>query len=998
MGTESKNALICWGAIALSAFGKDVGPLAGVVAHSNEEPLALIVGKPGRKGAGQRLFITGGVAESQDGEWRPIALSWEELRERWRSEGYKEFRELVEPVALSYFADDVGPMQLAGDPELREELEMCSCIPDVVMLTAAAAAILAARKNHHAAQSENIRVFQELGEIVLKVIPEEKLQDLAMLFTRLNGLHMQPTVSKAPALLMGGAKLRPLTLAEISHPGSPKLPAWREWFVDMFVNDLVANGVVDQQLPFTPPQMFFVEGAGADFFANHAQHERYHRAETTVSVRKLLAEARRITQEQARLESTGSDTAAALDSHLLRALRYVDAKLVMTDVALLKFNGYVGRPLKLFAEMIRAQSFGADSPRNALFRDARRQETLWVDWLYTLYVLHSRLGVLHMDLHAGNVVVSHTANREPHHVFQVPHLSAEYLDEAWGGEESESEGSEGGESVADFVDAAGDFDVPPSGAAEDDPNYFETGGYDADGVGDFIDGGRDSPELPHLVPLSGGDDTGAGEDADGGEDAALERVIRELEGEPRASGGAALDWGAGLGGVRALSNDAWDPLEDFPLSPDARGGAPPKAPKKAPRKARAPPAEPAPAQPAKSARLVDRRATQLGASGSGQALVTENDPADPKLMGAFIDFSRAIVADSERARELLLPEQRQEFAAVQQAQLNASVARHLDVLAETHGQLAHQARIAFSAAAPYPALQFRAASALDVASVARAVLTVAENPTKETLALAGAIEVGGLRDFIALLDEAELAERAGAPVEALPAEDWPALRALWRHFRGRAQSAYVRPAEVMERPELHAAEHARVLAADTQYPVLALEVDDGGPFLLFDGAHRLAKLVLHEKQKAVQVRYIPAALFAELEWRPDDDGPWVEGAAGRRYSVRRAWAATDSFPAHTVPAERVREILYEPVWSRFARADELRADAPLAADPRSPLSYARQVRQAWQAMRATLPPPEVFAADKGYARLHADRALALQQLAAQHRKMTASESTGSWVL
>lgn len=664
---------LLWGGTTLTSLGKATGGLPGIVAKSENQPLAVIIG------TGNRIFLSGGVYDSQDGEWRPVAMAWEELTKAWTSEGYKAHKEIVEGVVLDYFTEETGPLTLDGDPEMKQAFEMSSKIPLIAQLIALVGAFQVLQRNIDPAATANTRIFCELGSAVLKIMTAEQRHEIVMLLTRLPGQQLNPQQSKAPALRLGGAKLRPLTLAELSHPFNPKLPAWREHMIDVMVTDLAINEIVKNQLPYALPEVFMVEGTGEDFYANQSQHEKYRRAEGMVSIRQLLDEARRSTMKQAKDETVGSDSVELLDTHLVKALRYLDAKLVMTDVSMLKFSGYIGRPLKLYSSLIKAQAFGKDSPRNAFFRDARKYAPVLVDWLYTLYVLHSRTGIIHFDLHAGNVIIGHNALRKKQHVFYV----------------------------------------------------------------------------------------------------------------------------------------------------------------------------------------------------HGAAISVDGDDDDPKAMGGFIDFSRANAFPSRRLRDLLLPEQREEFADTQYEQLARAIGAILEVFSDTHAQLAHKAKMAAMAAKSFPALLFRAATALDVAMLARTLLTAAGeggNPSKEFTKLAAAIEVEALADFAELLTEQE--ELEGATFEKLPPGDWPALRALKKHF------GYM----------------------------------------------------------------------------------------------------------NETPAED---------------AETLHYDAPFVLDPRNPAEFAKTVCMSWNAYDdVARPPPELYAAKgaESYAALHAKRMLAIQQMAAMHRKTTSAETTGSWII
>lgn len=65
----------------------------------------------------------------------------------------------------------------------------------------------------------------------------------------------------------------------------------------------------------------------------------------------------------------------------------------------------------------------------------------------------------------------------------------------------------------------------------------------------------------------------------------------------------------------------------------------------------------------------------------------------------------------------------------------------------------------------------------------------------------------------------------------------------------------VTPREVMSDPVRHTAEHARIMAADTLFPLEVIERDDR--LMILDGIHRLTRL-WSEGAAAIEVRLVPA--------------------------------------------------------------------------------------------------------------------------------------------
>jgi len=92
------------------------------------------------------------------------------------------------------------------------------------------------------------------------------------------------------------------------------------------------------------------------------------------------------------------------------------------------------------------------------------------------------------------------------------------------------------------------------------------------------------------------------------------------------------------------------------------------------------------------------------------------------------------------------------------------------------------------------------------------------------------------------------------PVESVPAEilEWHLDVPVWPDPEGRPYR--VTPAQVIEKPEEHPEEHARIQAADLAFPLAVFE--NRGRLMILDGIHRLCKAILRGDRE-LRARRIP---------------------------------------------------------------------------------------------------------------------------------------------
>lgn len=356
----------------------------------------------GNKGTPKLLWM-GAVSPSQDGEWRLYTLSWSALQHIWDHPNFKKYRKPLSEVTCSVLSMHELPLELVGNQELRADVE-----PQFVAeVFAIISSIQIEQRRITPSDGDNARLYCSVGRDVIRLLREKRIdiREIGVFVGRTNEVPIRGETAK-PNLFLG-AKMRPLTLAELSHPNNPKYPAWRELITDLAITDILTH--LFALFPFTPPQYFLVRDTVASSYSNHSQHQRYSSADMVLSIRDSLREAKEKSRD-----------VEVLQTHLARALHYVDARMVLTNMSLFKFSFDVGRTFGMFCRIVAAKGFPEEGSRQEFFREPRLYEQVMVDWLYALLALHSRGRTVHLDLHARNFACNNFLKRCQYKRYSIP--------------------------------------------------------------------------------------------------------------------------------------------------------------------------------------------------------------------------------------------------------------------------------------------------------------------------------------------------------------------------------------------------------------------------------------------------------------------------------------------------------------------------------------------------------------------------------------------------
>ncbi len=220
-------------------------------------------------------------------------------------------------------------------------------------------------------------------------------------------------VSGVSDLLECGQKLVPLSRKGAAEPTDLAFAPWREIYANELCNDLLVNFVG----PMFPVFGNWTHVVGADegLFENQAMRDLYRRSQESIQTLKSLREARKAVPRK------GDDyREAQLELHIYESIEYAQSYIMMSDIALVLFGEMVGITMATIAEIYTAvpgRIYLVASGGHPVFGELDVFAKLFFDILLGAHIIHSRVGLIHGDLHLNNMTVrtafSYKYTRDP---------------------------------------------------------------------------------------------------------------------------------------------------------------------------------------------------------------------------------------------------------------------------------------------------------------------------------------------------------------------------------------------------------------------------------------------------------------------------------------------------------------------------------------------------------------------------------------------------------
>lgn len=198
-----------------------------------------------------------------------------------------------------------------------------------------------------------------------------------------------------------GQKLIPMTIRETYNVGDISLMTWREMYFDWMCSDLVMN-FVTPCLPTMTSKWTILQNTSQDIFDNVAMHEKYKNSETAKKIYDILNTADKLTYiDSNRSNGFINNTFARLAASINKSILQNDSNIRLSGLVLCKISEYVGRTWRDIPN-ISVNSPAKASNIHQMMLDYDLFAKHMFEYVYTLYCMNSKLGLMQGDLHINN--------------------------------------------------------------------------------------------------------------------------------------------------------------------------------------------------------------------------------------------------------------------------------------------------------------------------------------------------------------------------------------------------------------------------------------------------------------------------------------------------------------------------------------------------------------------------------------------------------------------
>lgn len=326
--------------------------------------------------------------ESMDGEYRNRFVRYEAF-----SKGYEEQLEGLAPYEEAAFAMiDSNRIELYDDVYPLSDMSCvlrapCNTRLAIQTLAVALALDLWRFNLPYHTSPPYIRTVEQIRKWYPKLLDATQIDaDMFVFGTNVDSFET----------VQCGQKIIPLRVREIYQAGDLTLSTWRELEITRRAGDLVLNFIAPGFPHFG--QWSFIEDTNRDLFENPSMGKRYEYSNAIRVTTNMLREARQT------ITDLDSGVNRGFDAKINESIEYAQSYLLLTSSALLMTMEHVGFPLASYP-MIRRRDTGSFPSMLNIFMNLEMIAKMLFDWCYGAHCLHTKLGVVHADLHANNLTV-----------------------------------------------------------------------------------------------------------------------------------------------------------------------------------------------------------------------------------------------------------------------------------------------------------------------------------------------------------------------------------------------------------------------------------------------------------------------------------------------------------------------------------------------------------------------------------------------------------------
>lgn len=360
-----------------------------------------------------KYFCCGGSFKSQDGEFRDRLLIWSRFNDIKIAYGY--VMEKVEKLVVdkisngslalsasffypSNFADSERKFEnYVNENRIAIDLFVLCWLRDYHMI------YVGAIENHINPLYRNIIYNTEDHSMYKSIIDsiglnsyEEMISVLTILFSNINRHQFFKEIQC-------GQKIFPMTAFEAIKIDDINFNIWREIYISNLCSNLVMN-FISPSFPFIN-NWFYIENANEDLFDNTAMHEKYLHSKIAESISDQLREIDKLNYiERKREHGPINSRFMRLSKRIQKSIIYADSAIKLTDLAVCVTSEYVGRTFRDIPSLILSAPL-LEYERLLSNIDIFNKHVF--EFIYSIYCMNTKIGIIHGDLHMNNVTVFH---------------------------------------------------------------------------------------------------------------------------------------------------------------------------------------------------------------------------------------------------------------------------------------------------------------------------------------------------------------------------------------------------------------------------------------------------------------------------------------------------------------------------------------------------------------------------------------------------------------
>lgn len=210
---------------------------------------------------------------------------------------------------------------------------------------------------------------------------------------------------KFRVVLSVGQKIIPITVMEVLSFGDINFGVWHE----MYINTITTNMVMNLICPSFPlsGEYFYVQNVDENLFDNPAMWEKFEHSKIACKISDQLREIDKYNYVSGDL-NRGPRTKQflSLSKKIHESIINADSNICLTSLAICTVSEYTGRTVRDIPKLVKSNMYPM---YQNLFSTLYFKKHIF-EFIYALYCLNTKFGIMHGDLHLNNVTMCVNVN------------------------------------------------------------------------------------------------------------------------------------------------------------------------------------------------------------------------------------------------------------------------------------------------------------------------------------------------------------------------------------------------------------------------------------------------------------------------------------------------------------------------------------------------------------------------------------------------------------